>query len=160
MSRIENKIRQEQQETARKAEAKEAAERAKQAVKRDEWVEEEKPRIAKYRAKISKIFPSLEGDFIVNPRMTDHTSDSFAAIVTVHNSLLEIRQNTSSSDVFTLFVPHQYSEGYGWQTRYSQHELKSDADLKEQIKLFLQQCDYDEERAQRYYDSLPIGNTD
>lgn len=160
MSRIEETIRSEKQAAAEKAAAKEAAEEKKRAAARAKWVKEETPRCAKFWAKVNKAFPCLEGDFKVDPRPTVGYLDApFTAIVKVEAAELKIEQ-WGDEKKWVLFIPYDTTRGYRWERHYRNYELLSNDDLKDYIQKYIEQCEYERKKAEDYYDSLPIGNTD
>lgn len=157
MSKIEDAIAAEQEAARKRAETKERVSAARESKKWQKWVEEEKPRIAKFKQKVNKAFPCLEGDIKVSPRRTiDYLDGDFTAVVTVRGTQLRLKLLDGK---FNLFIPSSGS-GTGWQDKYIQYELTSDADLKKRIKEFITQSDYEAQRTREYYDSFPIGNTD
>ncbi len=163
MSQIETDIRLEQEAAQKQAEAKAIAEQAKVTKKWNKWVAQEKPRIAQFRLRIDERFPCLKGDYEVNSRNTDYLSAPFIALVEVRGTNLEIREfsGKKADYKYTLFVPYEERGDWaGWITKFYQCELKSEADLKREIKEYIKQRDLERAEAQRYYDSLPIGNTD
>jgi hypothetical protein len=161
MSKIEDRIAAERSAALKKHEDEEETKKIKRAKLWEKWVGEEQPRIAAFTTKINKLFPCLEGDFTVSPRSTPNDLDAyFVAVVKVKDCNLEIRQ-TYGKDNYTLFTPYYSTRGYGWgEYNWDRHEILSNKNLKEQIARFISQKSFEEAESRRYYDSLPIGNTD
>lgn len=156
MSKIEDSIRKEEQTVRQKAENSAKAERARFAKKWSKWVKDESPRIAAFRKRMDKLFPCLQGDYVVNPRKTPgYLEGTFSAYVTVRGVDLQIEE--TRRDGYALFVPDDYRYRDSSCTWVS---LNSNAVLKEQIKKFARERDQVEQKARDYYDRMPIGNTD
>jgi hypothetical protein len=117
------------------------------------WVKEEQPRIAEFRKTLDKVFPCLEGDYNISPRQSiGDTKGLFSAQVKVKGRDLKV-QDTGRG--YLLIIPDgRYRDT---STRY---DLKDNNDLKARIKAFLAEREFEEQRAQDYYDRMPIGNTD
>jgi hypothetical protein len=161
MSHIEDKIAAENKKSLEEAEKKEHAAQVKRNTIRAawvKWVKEEQPRIAEFKKEIEKCFPCLGGDFAVMPR--NNPIENFTALITVCKATLEIRKLNQNSTIFTLFIPYETSSFYGREKHLRQYDLESDTALKNLVSQYILDRAYAEARAQEYYDSLPIGNTD
>jgi hypothetical protein len=159
MSKIEDAIKADERTAAQKAAAKEKAAATRARNKWMKWVKEEQPRISAFREKLDKEFPCLEGDYNIPPRryMGD-TEGLFFAQVNVKGVDLKIQATRTVGVIkegYALLIPDsQYRD------TIHRYDLKGNSDLRDRIKKFIQEREAEEERVQRDYDRMPIGNTD